>query len=72
MKPWHWIIALIALYELSIGVSEILNSNGIITSSFASWPSVGTYVFPSVAGAVDVVTALLLYFAVLHEPIWRV
>jgi len=79
MKLWRWILAAVILYEGLIGISEIAS---VASPSFnplaplATLPSVGSLVQSStsvsntVAGGVDLGTALVLYFFVLHDHLW--
>ena len=68
MKWWHWALIIFVLYEGVAGVFEILSSNDIINTNFANVPTVGS-LYPSYAGAIDVATAGLVYFFVLHDTV---
>jgi len=74
VKAWHWILAIVVLYEAFIGVTEVVSGTGTSSAfaAVATWPSVGSLVQSSsgvsttVAGGVDLGTAALLYFLFLH------
>ena len=78
MKLWHWLIVLVVGYEALVGLAEILSS-GVTSSNplaaLVSLPSVGSLVqsgtgsSTAIAGGVDLGTAILLYFVVLHRHV---
>jgi hypothetical protein len=79
MKLWHWILAAFVLYEGVVGTAEIIDSvaPNSLADSVAAFPSVGGTVGPSfgvsntLAGGIDLGLAVLLYFFVLHDHIFR-
>lgn len=77
MKAWHWILAVVVLYEILVGAAELMNTSGTSPlGAIVSWPSVGslvqgqTPISTSVAGGVDLGTAALIYFFVLHDHLF--
>lgn len=80
MKLWHWLLVLVALYELVIGAAELMTSAGSNPlASLVSYPSVGSVVQSSagsgmsttIAGGLDVTTAILIYLFLLHGRIFH-
>jgi hypothetical protein len=75
MKLWHWLIVAVVAYEGLVGLAELftLSSTSNPLAALIGWPSLGSFVQTSsststaVAGGIDLTTAIVLYFFVLHR-----
>lgn len=78
MRPWHWILVALAVYEGAVGLSELLSTSGSNPlSGLAGLPSVGSVFQQSstgatntTAGAVDLAVAAGLFVFPLHKKIF--
>jgi hypothetical protein len=78
MKMWHWIVALIVLYEAVVGAGEVYAYAVPGSVGTTSLPSLGSLVGTSIPSSnvylteaiIDLGAAALLYFAVLHHHLF--